>query len=203
MKRRQTQDRLSSYQKRFRSTYLALVFLLLVFIVIFSFLVRQRIKGILGHEDDSETPTYEVFPYHSLAETTWTKAPPDSGETLTEESQPTDWTASQESGSGLPATTGRPAESRPAQGGTSSPQTERTEATGTTLPVIPSTSEGSEMTESTLADEAGSEHTNIQEPEESASSEASPEGGPVDGGDPGGLDAGGGEEPEEKGQEDD
>ena len=54
------------FNKRLKRIYLALAGLMIVFIVLFSFLIKGRINHILGMSNDDRRPDYEVFPYHSF-----------------------------------------------------------------------------------------------------------------------------------------
>ncbi|NLA81933.1 MAG: hypothetical protein GX849_03775 [Clostridiaceae bacterium] len=62
----QGRDRPGAYEKRFRKIYLSLVAILLAFILVFSFMIRGKIRGILGQGEPTEPAEFDVFPYHSL-----------------------------------------------------------------------------------------------------------------------------------------
>ena len=62
----QGRDRPGAYEKRFRKIYLSLVGILLAFILVFSFMIRGKIRGILGQGQPTEPAEFDVFPYHSL-----------------------------------------------------------------------------------------------------------------------------------------
>lgn len=62
----QVKKRISAYEKRFRKIYGGLVAFFLVVIVILTFMVRGRLTDILGKNDPTEPPDFEVFPYYTL-----------------------------------------------------------------------------------------------------------------------------------------
>ena len=62
----QAKKRISAYEKRFRKIYGGLVAFFLVVIVILTFMVRGRRTDILGKNDPTEPPDFEVFPYYTL-----------------------------------------------------------------------------------------------------------------------------------------
>ena len=63
---RQAKKRIGAYEKRFRKIYGGLVAFFLVVIVILTFMVRGRLTDILGKNDPTEPPDFEVFPYYTL-----------------------------------------------------------------------------------------------------------------------------------------
>lgn len=51
---------------RFQAVYLSVVAIVLIFIIVFSFLIKGRINQILGMGMESGRPDYDVFPYHTM-----------------------------------------------------------------------------------------------------------------------------------------
>ncbi|NLA95279.1 MAG: hypothetical protein GX838_00325 [Clostridiaceae bacterium] len=51
---------------RFQSIYLSILAITLIFIIVFSFLIKGRINQILGMNEESGRPDYDIFPYHTL-----------------------------------------------------------------------------------------------------------------------------------------
>ncbi len=51
---------------RFQKIYLSILAITLIFIIVFSFLIKGRINQILGMNEENGRPDYQVFPYHTL-----------------------------------------------------------------------------------------------------------------------------------------
>ena len=62
-------SRKSSVLARFQAIYLSVVVLTLIFIIIFSFLIKGRINQILGMNTENGRPDFEIFAYHSVGTT--------------------------------------------------------------------------------------------------------------------------------------
>lgn len=51
---------------RFQKIYLSILAITLIFIVVFAFLIKGRINQILGMNEGSGRPEYQIFSYHTL-----------------------------------------------------------------------------------------------------------------------------------------
>jgi len=51
---------------RFQKIYLSILAITLIFIVVFAFLIKGRINQILGMNEESGRPEYQIFSYHTL-----------------------------------------------------------------------------------------------------------------------------------------
>ncbi len=88
---RQAKKRIGSYERRFRKIYGGLVAFFLVVIVILSFMVRSKITDILGKNNPTEPPEFEVFPYYTLAETEPTEETPGGTDWTNDFTLPDSW----------------------------------------------------------------------------------------------------------------